>query len=131
MKKIYIGCSLTHAPEEFKTAIELLKSHLRKKYKILEFIGLINDTPQDVFEHDTECVKTCDLFVADCSHPGIGLGYELGVALEMNKPTLAVAQKDAKVTRLMLGVTKENFTFARYDDILDVVHLIEEKIKHL
>src|SRR3989344_928411 len=111
-KKIYVGCSLTHAPDEFKTAIELLKKHLSQKYEILEFVGLVKGTAKDVFEWDTKCVKECDMFLADCTHPGIGLGYELGVAVEKNKPILAVAHKDAKVSRVILGVTAKNYTFS-------------------
>jgi len=131
MKKIYIGCSLTHAPHEFKLAIEDLKNKLRGTYEILDFLGLDKDTPQGVYKWDTHCVKICDLFVADCTHPGIGLGYELGVALENNKPVLAVAHKDAKVTRMVLGITHPKYTFKRYDDMVEVEEFIQQKIKKI
>jgi hypothetical protein len=36
--KIYIGCSLTHAPDSYKKEIEELKSILREKYEILDFL---------------------------------------------------------------------------------------------
>ena len=129
--KIYVGCSLTHAPQEYKDGIEELKVELRKKYEILEFIGLIKGTPVEVFEHDTNCVRQCDLFLADVSHPAIGVGYELGTALALNKPVLAVAQQDAKVGRLVLGVTHPKFSFKRYDKLEEVVDLVEEKLKEL
>jgi len=128
-KKIYIGCSLTHAPDDFKVAIEDLKNKLRKSYEILDFVGLAAGTPEEVFEWDTNCVRTCDLFVADVTHPAIGVGYELGVALEMGKPVLAVAHKDAKVTRLVLGVTSKNFSLYRYGSVEEVEKKIEKKIK--
>src|SRR5438067_586788 len=120
MKKIYVGCSLTHAPEEFKQGIIALKQQLSKQHIILEFLGLVNGTSEEVFEHDTNCVKQCDLFIAECSHPSIGLGYELGTALALDKPVLAVAHKDAKVTRLVLGVTHPKYTFRRYDDMEEI-----------
>src|SRR5436305_766185 len=105
MKKIYVGCSLTHSPDEFRDAIDLLKKKLAEKYEVLEFLGLIKGTAQEVFDWDTKCVRGCDLFLADCTYPALGLGYEIGVALENNKPTIAIAGKEAKVTRLLLGVT--------------------------
>jgi nucleoside 2-deoxyribosyltransferase len=129
--KIYVGCSLTQATEEFRNAIETMKNQLREKYEILDFIGLMNGTEKDVFEWDTKCVKTCDLFVADCTYPATGLGYELGVAIETNKPILSVAHKDAKISRILLGVTNPNYTFKRYDDVLDIVGFIEEKVKEI
>ena len=37
----------------------------------------------------------CDVFIAISDFPAIGLGYELGVAVEkLQKPTLALAHKD-------------------------------------
>jgi nucleoside 2-deoxyribosyltransferase len=130
-KKIYIGCSLTQAPEEFKEAIETLKDNLRADYELLDFIGLVNGTPKDVFEWDINCVKTCDLFVADCTHPAIGLGMEIGVAIENNKPMLIVSEEGARVTRIVLGIDRPNVTLKRYNDHSDVIGFIKEKMEQV
>ena len=130
-KTIYIGCSLTHAPVEFSKGIEKLKSELRKKHIILDFLGLEKGTAQDVFENDTGHVRNCDLFVAECSHPSTGLGYEIGTALSLNKPILAVAHDGAKVTRIILGVTHPQFTFKRYDNMNEISDFVEEKLASL
>ena len=130
-KKIYIGCALTHAPEEFRIAISELKDKLRQDYEILDFIGLEKGTAEDVFEWDTKCVRSCDLLVADCTHPAIGLGIEIGVAIENNKPMLLVAHKDAKIGRMILGITHPKFSFHRYNDSLEVVTFIKERIRTL
>ena len=129
--KIYVGCSLTHAPEKFIVSIGDLKNRLRESHEILEFIGLVGGTERDVFENDTKMVKTCDLFLAECSFPAIGLGYELGTALALNKPILAVASHSAKVSRLVLGVTHPAYTFMRYGNIDDIVAAVEKKFKTL
>lgn len=127
MKKLYVGCSLTQAPEEFKTAVENLKNELRKDFEILDFIGLTAGTPTDVYKWDIhECVAKCDVFIAICDLPAIGLGYELAVAVEhLGKPTLALAQKDAKVTRLVLGIDKPNYTLTRYKTMEEIPQLIK------
>ena len=130
-KKIYIGCSLTQAPEEFKEAIESLKDNLRADYEILDFIGLVNGTPQDVFVWDLKCVRTCDLFVADCTHPAIGLGMEIGIALENNKPILIVAEENAKVTRIVLGINHPKTSLKTYKDHTEVIEFIKEKMKQV
>ena len=125
--KIYIGCSLTQAPESFKAMVEEVKDHLRQEHEVLDFVGTVAGTPQDVYEWDiNKCVPECDVFIAICDLPAVGLGYELGVAVEeLKKPTLALAHKDQKVSRLLHGIDQPHYTFEQYDSLDDVV----EKIK--
>jgi nucleoside 2-deoxyribosyltransferase len=128
-KKIYIGCALTHAPEEFRIAIAELKDKLRKDYEILDFVGLEKGTPQEVFEWDMNCVRRCDLLVADCTHPAIGLGMEIGIAIENDKAMLIVAHADAKISRAIIGITSPKATIKRYTDHNEVLEFITEKLK--
>ena len=113
MKKLYFGCSLTHASEEFRREMEDFKNTLRHDYEVFDFLGLEKGTERDVFLHDTKCVRECDLFVAEVSHPSTGIGCELGIALTIGKPILAVAKHNAKVARLILGVDAPNYVFKR------------------
>lgn len=136
MKKdfsLYVGCALTKAPEEFKQNIQALKERLREVCDVLEFIGLVNGTAQDVYNHDINvCVRGCNLFVGVCDEASIGLGYELAVQIEDRKmPALAVAHFDSKVTRLVLGITSPNFEFKEYKDFDDLYNIIVEKIDTL
>lgn len=131
--KLYIGCGLTQAPENFKTAVGGVKDILRKDFEILDFVGLTAGTNKDVYLWDIHtCVETCDAFIAIVDYPALGLGYELGVAVEkLSKPTLALAHKDALVTRLVLGINKPNYQFIRYDSLDEVPHLIQKFIATL
>lgn len=130
---LYLGCALTHASEEFKQEVALLKERLKEVCIVLEFIGLVDGTSQDVYHHDiNNCVRGSDLFVAICDQASIGLGYELAVQVEDRKmPALAVAQVDAKVTRLVLGISQPNFEFKRYIDFDDLYHIIIAKLETL
>ena len=120
--KIYIGCSLTQAPEDFKVSIETIKNDLRSDHEVMDFIGTIAGTPADVYHWDIhECVTKCDAFIAICDLPAIGLGYELSVAVEkLHKPTLALAHKDAKVSRLLLGIEQPHYVFERYNSFQEI-----------
>ncbi len=129
-KTIYVGCSLTHASEEFKQSIEKLKNDLRKNYTVFDFLGLTDGTEKDAYEYNIENVKKCDLFLAECSYPSTGLGIELGVGLSLDKQIIAVAVGDAKVSRLVQGVTHPKFTFRRYDNIDEIIGLVKEKIEN-
>ena len=131
--KLYIGCSLTQAPEDFKSSVEDLKDKLKAQFEVLDFIGLVNGTPTDVYHHDVQtCVGTCDLFVAICDLPAIGLGYELGTAIErFKKPVLAVAHKNAHVSRLVIGIDAPNYEFMRYNELSEVFDLVVARAKEL
>lgn len=116
--KIYVGCALTEATEDFKKEVEDLKADLRQAgYEVFDFIGLVDGTPRGVYEWDLgRCVGECDIFVAICDLPSTGLGMEIGRAIQLKKPVLAAAHADAKVTRMVLGAAEVEGTmqFVRY-----------------
>ena len=131
MKKIYIGCSLSHSTEEFRNSIDALKAALREKYEVLEFFGLGAGEPQAVFKKDYGQVKSCDLLLAECSHPSTGLGVEVGLAISLNKPILAIAQPNSTVSRMITGIDHPKFNFLRYTSIDEVIKAVEEKMTAL
>jgi hypothetical protein len=127
--KVYVGCGLTKAPKKFRKKVDRLKELLGDEYEIFDFIGLEKGTVTDVYHWDIHrCVAQCQLFVAVCDYPAIGLGYEMGVAIEKHgTPTLALAHEKSKITRLVLGIDHPNYTFQRYRTIKDIVRLVREK----
>jgi hypothetical protein len=132
--QVYVGCSLTKATEEFRQGVEHLKDEIRKKgYEVFDFVGIVNGTPRDVYEWDIgHCIKDCDVFVAICDEPSIGLGYELCEAVRLGKPVLAVAHQESIVTRLVTGAAdvEPNLTFLRYRDFIkDVPTMVEKFVK--
>src|SRR3989344_7003418 len=126
-KKLYIGCAITHVPEdkkvEFSKMIEKIKAELKDDFKILEFWNALSTkhysigTPQDVYSYDIkECLMNADGMLAICDYYGLGLGYELGVAVEKKGiPVLAMAHKDSLVSRIIRGIDHPNFKFMTYN----------------
>lgn len=129
MKKIYVTCSLTHATEQFRQDIAKLKAMLAGKYEVLHFLGLTDGTAQDVYRHDMECIKSCDLLLSDCSYPAIGLGFEIATALGHHRPVLAVAHQTAKVSRMVFGIENTLFSFMRYQTLEEVADAVDKKIQ--
>lgn len=122
--KIYLAHSLTQAPEDFKAKMQNFREQLKTQYEVLEFLGLVAGTAEDVFLHDVQCVTDCDLLLAEVSYPAIGLGFEIATALQLNKRVLAVAQNEANVSRLVLGIQSKNYQFHRYQNLAEVFKLI-------
>ncbi len=128
MKKLYVGCSLQNSSQEFRDGIDRLKAALKKNFSVIEFLGLGKGTVQDVYTYDSQCVRDCDVFLAECSKPSIGLGIEIGIAMQANKRIVAVAEKEASVSRMLQGITYQDFSFHRYTSIDEVVQLMEELV---
>lgn len=131
MKKLYVGCALTLAPESFRKSVGDLKDSLRAEYDMLDFLGLEKGTPHDVYAWDIEhCLASCDIFLAICDLPSIGLGYEMATAVEkLAKPTLAVAHTDSAVGRLFVGIEKEHYRFERYESMDRISALLAEFVR--
>jgi hypothetical protein len=129
--KLYVGCGLTLASEQFKDNVGRLKERLRRDWDVMEFLGLVAGNAADVYRTDIlENVHSCDAFVGVCDEPSIGLGWELAEATGLQKLVLAVAHVDSKVTRLVLGAPayNPNFTFQYYEDMIQDVPRIAASI---
>lgn len=133
--KVYVGCSLTHAPERFRQDVEKLKNKLWDVCEVLSFKGLSDkNVPYEVYTHDIQdCVGQCDLMIAICDYPSIGLGYEMATQMEKRqKPLLAVAHEDALISKLILDPRLPGYEFRRYGDLVgDVYNMVVEKIASL
>lgn len=133
---LYVGCALTGAPEHFRNTIETFKDLLRKEVpcRVFNFLGLVKGGPTDVYRVDIhECVGSADFFVAVCDHPAIGLGYEMGTAIEKRGiPALALTHVDSKVSRLVLGIDHPHYRFERYKNLLeDGVEIVVRRLREL
>lgn len=121
--KLYVGCALTHSPDEFRSQVELVKQQLAQEWDVMHFIGLIDGDVADVYQRDIEeNIRRCDAFIAIADYPATGLGWELGVADERRIPTMIVAKRNASITRLVIGAaqSRHHFAFRFYDDIQDI-----------
>jgi hypothetical protein len=131
-KIVYVGCSLTHAPEQFKAEVMELVKKLETICIVLRFKGLSDaNIPYDIYVQDiNRCVRKCDLLVAVCDYPSIGLGYEIATQGEARKKlTLAVAHRSAKISKLILDPRTPGYEFKRYDNFVeDVFEMVKTKL---
>lgn len=120
--KLYVGYGATHSPMEFRDKVEELREKLRGEYKLLDFFGMVGGTASQVFETDIlTCVPSADVVVIICDYPSFGAGWEMTNAVDIGKPTLALAHSAANVSRLVLGAAEHmpNFRFETYEDLLE------------
>lgn len=138
-RKVYVGCGLANVPQESRKAFFDLIEDVRTKlatagFEVLRFRTPPHDkgvrdhhiTAKEVYEYDMECVKKCDLFLAICDVPGLGLGYELCYTVEVRQiPVLAVHRAEHTISKMIGGITAPNFHMATYENADDIVRALE------
>ncbi|MBD3250140.1 MAG: hypothetical protein GF381_01035 [Candidatus Pacebacteria bacterium] len=70
-------------------------------------------------------LNKADAMIAEVSYPSVSVGYEIGLALDKNKPVLALHTKDTPPAALM-GETSDRFIIVSYD-----VHDLKRDLKYL
>ncbi len=134
MVKIYVGCALTHASDDFKKKVEELKERFRgvPMVSVLDFMGVIGGTAREVYVHDIiNCVGQCDIMVAICDHPSTGLGWKMATQVGRGKPLLAFGHLNSKITHLILDPGLPNYRFYRYQTFEEILRIVEEMVKEV
>ena len=67
---------------------EVLTEHLGSDEVILAKDRILTD--KEIHDRDLQWVRDSDVVVADVTVPSLGVGYEIGRALEMGKPILCL-----------------------------------------
>ncbi len=110
--KIYVGCALSQAPEEFREDVETLKKNLRKEgFEVLDFAwvnGAPNDKVENIYEYDMKNVSDCTVFVVIADFPSIGLGMEIERAYSEGKIILAFAYRERRITRMLVDLLRHH-----------------------
>jgi len=108
---IYFACSITGG-RKFEAAYqeitryllgaghEVPTAHLAGS-NVLALEKVID--PREVYDRDTAWIRDCDALIAEVSAPSHGVGYEVGFALERDKPVLCLAQDGVSVSKMITG----------------------------
>ena len=123
--KIYFACSISGGR----------KDEIAYQYMVQVLIGMGIDVPtahiaetgieevdareksRDIYERDVNWIRESDLLVAEVSTPSHGVGYEIGYALDLNKPVLCLYQKGVVVSKMISGNPHPLLTVVEYQDM--------------
>jgi nucleoside 2-deoxyribosyltransferase len=75
----------------------------------------VSDTA--IFQQDIDWLKQADLVVAEVTSPSLGVGYEIGIAESLGKPTLCIYRTapDKQLSAMMAG--NPALTVREYQDL--------------
>ena len=68
-----------------------------------------------------EVIRSCDLVLAEVSHPSTGMGIELGWASAFGKPVVALYKRDAVPSSSLSVITGEIHPYSSPDELVSIV----------
>lgn len=129
---IYFACSITGG-REFESVYQAIvhalveQGHEVPTAHLAESgVGVVEAVihPNEVYERDVAWIRACDVLIAEVSVPSHGVGYEIGFALGLGKPVLALYQEGRKVSKMISGNPDSNLTVSLYRTPDDAIQII-------
>jgi 2'-deoxynucleoside 5'-phosphate N-hydrolase len=131
---IYFACSITGGRDfesVYQTIVQALveDGHQVPTAHLAESgIGAVEAIldPQTVYTRDVDWIRASDALIAEVSVPSHGVGYEIGFALGIEKPVLALYQQGRKVSKMISGNPDAQLQVKAYQDPAEAVCLIRD-----
>jgi nucleoside 2-deoxyribosyltransferase len=131
---IYFSCSITGGRQDqlvYHAIVEILlkgghhvpTAHLSRS-DVMEKETVIS--PAEVYERDVCWVEECDALIAEVSTPSHGVGYEIALALFLNKPVFCCYHYSRRVSKMILGNSNPTLTLYPYHTLDDLLPRIND-----
>ncbi len=131
--KVYFSGSIRGGRDDAEVYAEIIKA-LKVKYDVLtEHIGKKdvvafekNITDEGIYKKDVAFLKDCDLVIAECSTPSLGVGYELALAEALHKPVTVLFDlgKNKKLSAMISG--DDYFKKIYYSDKEELMSIVSK-----
>ena len=82
--------------------------------------------PQEVYARDTRWIESCDALIAEVSTPSHGVGYEIGYALNLNKPVLCCCRDGLRLSKMISGNPDPRLVVRPYKTPEEAVRLVQD-----
>ena len=131
---VYVACSLTNAPEEFRQMVYSFQDDLAKVCRVLRFLGLTNHSGRETYNYDIKtCVDMADLLVGIADFPSTGFGWELCHQCEVKGgPAIVLAYNQANVTKFILDPDVPDYRLVRYGNLRkEGVEIVANKLRKM
>ena len=131
---IYFACSITGG-REFESVYQVItKALVEDNHEVptahLAETGITAREsliePLAVYARDVNWIRASDMLIAEVSVPSHGVGYEIGFALGIGKPVLALYQAGRKVSKMISGNPDPNLSVHAYKSPEEAVELIRQ-----
>jgi nucleoside 2-deoxyribosyltransferase len=86
-------------------------------------------TDKQIHDRDMDWVRESDVIVAEVTVASLGVGYEIGRAIELGKPVLCLFNTNSTFTLSAMIAGSEGVINHNYQDLEEVPKLLEEFFK--
>ncbi len=112
MKKVYFAGSIRGGRNDASLYHEVIEKIKETDIVLTEHVGDLSKSifeqgrskDQAIYEQDTTWLRECDLVIAECTSPSLGVGYELAYAEKYQKPTyIFYRHKECELSAMLTG----------------------------
>ena len=118
IKKVYFCGSMRGGRQDAEVYEKILQCIRERAIVLTEHVGDMaldaGCTDREIFQRDMELLQECDLVVAECTVPSLGVGYELSEADRLGKPVLVLFRKDSGRELSCMVSGNPNFSLVYY-----------------
>jgi 2'-deoxynucleoside 5'-phosphate N-hydrolase len=91
---------------------------------------MVGDYDPDVLmAHTFRLIDDADIFIAECSEKGVGIGIEAGYATAKHKPVILVAQKGTEISKTLEGLAMRIIYYSTIADMEAQLAAIFSKLR--
>ncbi len=132
--KIYFACSITGG-RDFESIYQVMvRDLIRAGHQVLTAHLAESNAgaqeaalgPQEVYRRDLNWILESDVLIAEVSVPSHGVGYEIGFALGLHKPVLALYQGDRKISKMISGNPDEFLHVKKYQEAAEALLIMQD-----
>jgi len=87
--------------------------------------------PVAVYSRDIGWIDESDTLIAEVSTPSHGVGYEIGYALEHQKPVLCIFRQGVRVSKMITGNTMTRLQVAEYTNEREAIKIVRNFLANL
>jgi len=131
---IYFSCSLTGGRQDesvYMTIVDHLlelghdvpTAHLAHP-EVMDLERVVD--AREVYERDMAWIEACDVVIAEVSTPSHGVGYEIAIALDRDKPVLCCFREGASVSKMITGNNSKTISLSTYQGTNGVLKVIDD-----
>lgn len=134
-KKVYFAgsirggrndCELYHAIiEHIKKTDIVLTEHVGKVDYHIDEVGLLDEA---IYNQDISWLNECDLLIAECTTPSLGVGYELAYAEKIGKPCY-IFYRANEVTLSAMLTGNPYYIIYKYRELDVLLKIIDDILK--
>ncbi len=131
---VYFACSIT-AGREFERIYQDLTAALLADGHEVPTAHLAGSNvlaleavvaPGEVFERDLRWIRAANALIAEASVPSHGVGYEIGFALNADKPVLCLVQEGRKLSKMIAGNPDPRLRVQTYKNAQGAISIARE-----